>query len=148
MKKIHKAFNLGCLLPGDSSDVDAIHLYVTDGPKGEGCLYEFTIALVQFRDGNYAMQARIFSDAWRAFDGCREVFTILDRMHDCFRSDEFPYKKGPEVFDSLVSNLERAGWKNEGRKQPRFYRRCSECGSDVKTGVSQHDGKDCRRVMV
>ncbi len=121
-----KAFWLGSLTQGDSNDVDAVNLSV----EGKDS-YEFRIFLVQWRDGRYAMQARVYSDAWRAFEGCSEVFKILADMHDCFHQ-ELMTPKGPEVFDHLVAELKKAGWKYEGRKMPRFYRRCGECGSEVK----------------
>ena len=123
-----KTFWLGSMHAlGQSNDVDSINLDV----EGEGG-YGFGIVLVQWREGGYAMQARVFSDAWKAFEGCPEVFKILADMHNCFKDGSGPDRKGPEVFDELVARLKKAGWKYAGRKMPRFYRRCDECGSEVK----------------
>lgn len=131
-KKVYKGFYLGANLPGVESDVDAVNLHVKDDPESDGVYYEFSIALVQFRQGTYAMQARVFSDAWEAFSGCSEVFEILKTMHDCFREE---WGQSPEPFDLLVASLEKAGWKNEGRKTSRFVRRCGECGQQVRKNV-------------
>lgn len=129
MKKLHKTFSLGYLLSGEDHNIDAINFSVSDGPKNDGFLYEFHIALVQWRDGRCAMQARVYSDSWRAYADCPEVWELLASMHRCFEDGNYS-RKGPEVFDDLVSRLEKAGWKNEGRLHPRYYRVCRECGSE------------------
>ncbi len=127
-KRLHKGFKLGAYTGADSTVIDAANLYVTDNPDEEGVHYEFSIVLMQFREGRYAIQARVFSDAWLAFTECEEVFTILSEMHQCC------YRQigTPEPFDELVKKLEKAGWKNEGRRIGRFWRSCSECGTEVK----------------
>ncbi len=124
-----KSFWLGSMHAlGQGHDVDAINLDV----ESRSSSYSFGIVLVQWRAGGYAMQARVFSDAWKAFEECSEVFKILAEMHDCFRDSEGLKLKGPEVFDDLVRKLKKEGWEYAGRKMPRFYRRCDQCGSEVK----------------
>lgn len=128
MKKLRKSFYLGCTSPGDDFDVDAVNLVVHDGPAKDGALYEFTIALVQFRDGRYAIESRVFSDAWRAYRDCPEVFEILAVLHGCFQEDS----SSPEPFDTLVDALRNHVWKDMGRRQSRYYRICRACGQEVK----------------
>lgn len=120
-----KSFWLGSMHSlGKSSEVDAVNLSV----EGQAS-YGFGIALIQWQDGAYAMQARVFSDAWKAFEDCPEVFRILAELYSSFKS---PVHAGPEIFDELVSRLKKAGWEYTGRQMARFYRRCGECGSEVK----------------
>jgi hypothetical protein len=128
MKKLLKSFTLGYFGSGDDLCVDAINFSVSEGPKEEGFLYEFSVALVSFRDGRYAMQARVFSDAWASYRDCPEVWALLAQMHRCFESEDG--RCGPEPFDEIVAKLEKAGWKNDGRHQPRYYRTCGECGHE------------------
>lgn len=135
MKKLHKQFWLGCAGLSDTHDVDEIHLEVSKTSRKDDFLYEFSIALVQFREGGYAMQARVFSDSWHAYRDCPEVWKLLVAMNNCFRDgDTFGRIKTPKPFDQLVKKLEEMGWKNTGRKQARFFRRCSECHQEVHLG--------------
>lgn len=109
--------------------MDAIHFQVLSSPSKEDFLYEFQIALLQFTD-RYAMQARVFSDSWKAFQDCPEVWRELSAMHNCFKADG--YLKSPEPFDRLITRLKKAGWKDKGRVQPRYFRLCSECHQEVQ----------------
>lgn len=130
MKKLRKTFWLGPTSAGpDDVDVDGIHLQVYESDNEDSFLYEFGIALVQFRDGGFAMQSRVFSDAWKAFKDCPEVFKLLTSMDRCFRGDMG--RKGPEPFDELVKKIKEAGWKGVERKQSRYYRMCSQCHQDI-----------------
>lgn len=129
MRKLRKTFWLGPACPStDDIEVDGIHLQVYESKSEESFLYEFGIALVQFRQGEFAMQARIFSDSWAAFEDCPEVFKILKSMNQCFRDLD---RKDAGPFNELVEKLKKAGWKDEGRKQSRYYRMCSQCHQEI-----------------
>lgn len=130
-KRLEKEFSLGCTGPSEKGDVDAINLMIGWDKDEESILCEFEIALTQDPNGRFAMQARVFSDAWIAFRECSEVFKILEKMNDCFRKTNFQMIKTPKPFEELVKKLEKAGWKNIGRKQSRFVRMCSECHQEV-----------------
>lgn len=122
MKKTFWLGSLHALAKG--GEVDAVNLSV----EGE-VSYGFGIALIQWQDGAYAMQARVFSDAWKVFEDCPEVFKILSEV---YRGSASPVHAGPEIFDELVARLKKAGWEYTGRQMARFYRRCDQCGSEVK----------------
>lgn len=129
MKKLRKTLWLGPACPSsDDIEVDGIHLQVYESKSEESFLYEFGIVLVQFRDGGYAMQARVFSDSWTAFEDCPEVFKIMGSMNHCFRDLG---RKDATPFEELVEKLKKAGWHDEGRKQSRFYKTCSQCHQEV-----------------
>ena len=123
---IFKSFYLGVHGPSRDGDVDEINLVVSDVRGAEGCLYEFGIVLHQFREGRFALQARVFSDAWEAFRDCPEVFQILSE-HDT----RYPRRATEDLFDEIVNRLVKAGWKNDGRKSGRYLRICEECGREV-----------------
>lgn len=124
--KLHKTFWLGPT-GVQENDVDGIHFQVSSSPSKEDFLYEFQIVLSQFTD-RYAMQARVFSDAWKAFQDCPEVWKLLSERHNCFKNGHL---KSTEPFDTLISKLKKAGWKDKGRVQPRYFRLCSECSQEV-----------------
>ena len=125
---LFKTFFLGSVGPSRDGDIDEINLSVTDDPDSEGCLYEFGIHLVQFREGHFALSLRVFSDAWEMFADCPEIPKLLLEF-----SSRYPKTSPtPTTFDEIVKRLTATGWKNEGRKTGRYYRHCAECSQEIK----------------
>lgn len=129
MKNLHKTFWLGPIGMLDNDEVDAIHFQVAKGTGEDDFLYEFSIVLIQFNDG-FAMQSKVFSDSWEAYEDCPELWKLLTSMNNCFRG-EYGRVKEPKPFDDLVKELKKLGWKGGERKQSRYYKMCSKCHQDI-----------------
>ena len=88
----------------DTLKTDVIdEILLSLGSDGDGSGWEFGIELVRLTNTRAAMKAKIFSDAWKAFDEAPEIFEVLRE----FKSDD---NDEPRWTQFLLA-LEAVGWK-------------------------------------